>query len=1095
MRINVGKCHSFEEFQIVLRTLDEMQDQDIGVELYKGVLETAKFSPDPLRNITIETARKQLLENNPLFAQRQILENPSLQKPVQITIQRPAAELKQLEQRFSGIIENLKTGSTLDRDFVSIRTSDGKILKVPLAVLPQYFSVAATWDKEARSLDIDSGTVNLFLDYQCGVPINKKITVYQLIELHRLADYFGANSLYDETLCLMINSTDNPAEMSIILPWIVSAMLANHIGKADPTDVIYHLLSLHNETIPPWLRNRILEQLKSAAAENNIAACYHLGVCFLEGIGTIKDPMKGSEYINQAAEAHYPLAEFYLREKVNYPEKKMSRDDFLISFAPLMVRLEESFHDIPKFHKLLFKYHNLTWQVREYLENVSPEDPKYSAALFHLAIFYQERFGEWSGTPLDTLKVLRTLAQAAELDYLPAQNYLSQHVNKKTILEVYNVAEKLTPDRAIYRHSLDQLFEDLLTPNPPLYTAEDFYKRLNTSDRKTQQQFERKLTEMSESPEPLKASIAKFHLAKFYQEGIGGPKKERIAVGLLRESAQLFEGCRKMLPNMTAPALAKEELATKNHNAHQMSLHQSLLRLRRSSEEMVTIPLEKEGAEGLEEETLQIPRAFLPTNFDLKTFKKLDTATQKLFVDFQYGLGIPPETPFKALVELYQLALHYDIQNLLNASSDLITQSFTSSTPRELFLELFDLVLLEEKPSLYESSLIPFFLKLLPNEPKRTQEAFVEKLKPLASRQDAVAQNFLGFCLENGCGIEQNEKKALENYERAERNGNILAQYNLGRLCQDKTQAFNYFKLAADHRLSTAEDRVGSCLFNGTGIPQDLVGAAVYYWRAANQGNSSGQYHLGMCYFNAKGVDEDQAKALKLFQLCVDQGDPQGLHGLGLCSETNCLEYLEEGRELGNLDCLFELGKCYFYGSYGILRNKGKGFLLYKEAADQGHAAAQYRVGQCYEQGHGVAKAPKLAYEYYHMIPSYHLNQYPAAALFLGQCYKNGFIKQDGSVIKPDLKEAFDFFKIAEGSSSANNELGICYEHGYGVEKNEDLARDHYTQALSKDEDFPEAHYFLGLHSKDPEGALYHLQTAAALGFKPAIDKLAEQAE
>lgn len=56
----------------------------------------------------------------------------------------------------------------------------------------------------------------------------------------------------------------------------------------------------------------------------------------------------------------------------------------------------------------------------------------------------------------------------------------------------------------------------------------------------------------------------------------------------------------------------------------------------------------------------------------------------------------------------------------------------------------------------------------------------LKKLKPLAAKGNAVAQNALGFMYANGQGVPQDYKKAMEWYRKAAEQGFASAQSNLG---------------------------------------------------------------------------------------------------------------------------------------------------------------------------------------------------------------------------------------------------------------------------------------------------------------------------
>ena len=58
------------------------------------------------------------------------------------------------------------------------------------------------------------------------------------------------------------------------------------------------------------------------------------------------------------------------------------------------------------------------------------------------------------------------------------------------------------------------------------------------------------------------------------------------------------------------------------------------------------------------------------------------------------------------------------------------------------------------------------------------------------------------------------------------------------------------------------------------------------------------------------------------------------------------------------------MGVCYNYG-FGVTQDMQKAVEWYTKAAEQGHAAAQYNLGNCYYDGEGVEKDLQKAIEWY----------------------------------------------------------------------------------------------------------------------------------
>ena len=107
---------------------------------------------------------------------------------------------------------------------------------------------------------------------------------------------------------------------------------------------------------------------------------------------------------------------------------------------------------------------------------------------------------------------------------------------------------------------------------------------------------------------------------------------------------------------------------------------------------------------------------------------------------------------------------------------------------------------------------------------KRGQEALLQKryedaadaFRQAAEKGHAEAQNELGICYYNGCGVKENKAEAAKWVRKAAEQGHAEAQYNLG-LCYENgwgveknaTEAEKWYKLAAEQGNEDAKKRLG----------------------------------------------------------------------------------------------------------------------------------------------------------------------------------------------------------------------------------------------------------------------------------------------
>ena len=74
----------------------------------------------------------------------------------------------------------------------------------------------------------------------------------------------------------------------------------------------------------------------------------------------------------------------------------------------------------------------------------------------------------------------------------------------------------------------------------------------------------------------------------------------------------------------------------------------------------------------------------------------------------------------------------------------------------------------------------------------------------------------------------------------------------------------NYYEKAADEGNVNAQYYIGKLYYKGKGIEKDYKKAFEYLKKAAEQGHVDAQYYLGKCYYDGKGVEKDYVKAFSL---------------------------------------------------------------------------------------------------------------------------------------------------------------------------------------------------------------------------------------
>lgn len=155
--------------------------------------------------------------------------------------------------------------------------------------------------------------------------------------------------------------------------------------------------------------------------------------------------------------------------------------------------------------------------------------------------------------------------------------------------------------------------------------------------------------------------------------------------------------------------------------------------------------------------------------------------------------------------------------------------------------------------------------------------------------------------------------------------------------------------------------------------------------------------------------------------------------GLLSYAQNADIKILTDSAKAGSINAQIDLALTYLYGDSAEV-NHQEAFRWISKAADTGDSFAKCVLGECYENGYGVAPNLQKAVDLYMEAAANHVNR---ASLWLSVMYEYG-----NKVLHRDLSKAFLMVKQAldNGSESAPLLIAKYYFNGWGVEKSKEEA-------------------------------------------------------
>ena len=229
---------------------------------------------------------------------------------------------------------------------------------------------------------------------------------------------------------------------------------------------------------------------------------------------------------------------------------------------------------------------------------------------------------------------------------------------------------------------------------------------------------------------------------------------------------------------------------------------------------------------------------------------------------------------------------------------------------------------------------------------KEDFKACADRLKRAAELGDMQAQEYYGYILKMGIGVERDPVAAVEWIRKSAGQNCVAAFYELG-----------------------------VCYENGEGVARDLDQAAAWYRKAAESGfigPEALQAYERVAKLKAaeppksespkseespKTEESPEARAERLLQQAQELYDRN-------TDDVACADLLRQAAELGNAGAQLYYGRFLCKG-IGTALDPVAAVEWFRKSAGQNCVAAFYELGVCYENGEGVERDFDTALEWY----------------------------------------------------------------------------------------------------------------------------------
>ncbi|KAI9204706.1 uncharacterized protein BJ171DRAFT_599109 [Polychytrium aggregatum] len=149
----------------------------------------------------------------------------------------------------------------------------------------------------------------------------------------------------------------------------------------------------------------------------------------------------------------------------------------------------------------------------------------------------------------------------------------------------------------------------------------------------------------------------------------------------------------------------------------------------------------------------------------------------------------------------------------------------------------------------------------------------------LGSDRDWLCRHLMALCMLFGFGTTPEVEKAAGIFEHLANQGHSDSQLWIGDcyyhglgVTHDKERGFQWYSNSANQGNSYGQWMVGHCYYHGSGVPKDYAKAVEWFRKSAEQDNRYAQGDLGECYKHGRGVPQNIDSAVFWYRKSADQG-------------------------------------------------------------------------------------------------------------------------------------------------------------------------------------------------------------------------------